>query len=224
MSQSLKKVLDAANPNTLADGMRILGFGQILRSAISTQIRMGTPLAATNVLATLRSFALPSDAKASSIQRAYARAGGGTLGELAVQAFGATPADGQIAVAPNGDIVLLAASTYSQVDVEFIPEKGDEFIFAGSVAANVLTLPASLTGRGVILLADANATAGTTLGKKIILVPGAGAPAAGQARLNLAKGTVTFAVADAVTAATVTLTVVSAINVPALLDADSTIM
>jgi hypothetical protein len=108
--------------------------------------------------------------------------------------------------------------------VEFIPEKGDEFIFAGSVAANVLTLPASLTGRGVILLADANATAGTTLGKKIILVPGAGAPAAGQARLNLAKGTVTFAVADAVTAATVTLTVVSAINVPALLDADSTIM
>jgi hypothetical protein len=45
---------------------------------------------------------------------------------------------------------------------------------------------------------EAEVLTGIAAGKKIILAPGAGAPAAGQARLNLAKSTVTFAAADVV--------------------------
>ncbi len=59
---------------------------------------------------------------------------------------------------------------------------------------------------------------GTSVGKKIILAPGAGAPAAGQARLNIAKTTVTFAVADAVTRARVKILLATQFDLQTLLD------
>jgi len=63
---------------------------------------------------------------------------------------------------------------------------------------NGLGLAATTTSGFYTLAVAAGAT-----GRKVVLVPGSGAPAAGQARLNLAKTTVTFAGADAVTSATV---------------------
>lgn len=206
---SNKEAFDRANPNTIADLLRNVGIGQILRGQLPQQLRRKTPALATNILATLQSFALPNDCKAASIVRAYARAttAAGTLGELAIQAANATPADAQIAVAPNGDIVVLAASAYTQVDVTFLPSRGDVVVLTDQeVVANVFTIPAALTARGVVYLVNCTATAAGATGAKIVLVPG-GAPAAGQCSLTTAKAGVTFAAADAVTRCTVTLLV-----------------
>ena len=222
-ANSLKNRLDAANPNVLADGLRILKVGSMLRAGTTfrRKVNQDTAAASASQLATLDTLALPDDAKAATILRAYARAtaAAGTLGELAVQAFGATPADGQIAVAPNGDVVTLAASRYTDIDVVYQPDKYDLFEVSGiAVAANVLTIPAALTTPGVVALLQAVAVGGAG-GEKIILVPAAGAPAAGQCRLNLAKTTVTFAGADAITSATIKVAVVAGTDVDALLTA-----
>jgi hypothetical protein len=227
---ALKTVLDSANPNTLADGLRVLHFGGILRSSITTQLRQATPVAggvSNGNLATEQVFVLPGDATGATILRAYARktTAAGTLGELAPQAFGATPADGQIAVAPNGNIVVLAASAYTNIDVDYLPMKGDVIQYTGSVAVGVLALPAALVARGVITLLSAVVNAGAVPGGKIVLVPAAGLPATTQARLDVAKANVSFNNAtDAPTNATVTLLVTSAADVNALLEATSPIM
>lgn len=223
LENSLKNKLDLANPNVIADGMRITKFGSILRAS-TTFLRRKVPAADAGSLATLQALVLPDDAKALTILRAYARAGTGTAGELAVQAFGATPAAGQVAVAPNGDIVVLAADAWTDLDVVYQPDKYDIGEVTLPAVAHVVTLPAQFaTNTRVVALLEAVATVGTSTGKKIVLVPGAGAPAAGQARLNLAKSTVTFAAADAVTQATIKVALVSAVDVDALLTAASQI-
>lgn len=216
---SLKSTLDNANPNTIADKFRTIKIGSVLR-AVATFLRKKDPAASPYQLATLEALTLPDDAKASTIDRAYSRAGGVT-GELTVVAYGVTPATGEIAVAPNGDVVVLAADAITSLDVTYQPEKQDIYEAELEVAANVLTIPAPFTDQGVINLLEAEATTGTATGKKIVLVPGGGAPAAGQARLNVAKTTVTFAVADAVTKARVKFSTVPATDVDALLQGES---
>jgi hypothetical protein len=222
---SLKSTLDFPTPNTLADAFTILGLGNLLL-ALPTTLRNQVPVStSTNVahLGTLQFIQLPDDAKACSIFRAYARTGTGSVGELTVEPYGTTPAAGQIAVAPNGDLVFLAADAWTNVDVVYLPEKYDLLDVTLPVSSNVLTLPASMTNKGVVLLLEANAVTATSPGEKIVLVPG-GSPSAGQAALNAAKTTVTFASADAVTQAYVKVAVASAINVQGLLGAASTIL
>lgn len=220
-ANSLKNVLNMANPNQLADIFRQLGLGDILRSETTT-LRKKAPVASSYQLNTLQAFVLPDDAKARVISRAYARAGGVTLGELAVQTYGTTPTTGQIAVAPNGDIVVLASDAWTSVDIVYAPEKCDPVEIVVPVASNVATLPAQVTTPGVVMLCEAEVLAGTSLGAKIVLVPGS-SPSAGQCRLNLAKTQVAFNSGDAVTSVRLKLQVCSAIDVDALLTAQSTI-
>jgi hypothetical protein len=215
--ESLKNKINAGNPNVISDQFRALAFGDVLRASPTT-LRKKAPAADPGSLATLTALVLAEDAKASSIYRATVRAGGVT-GELTVKGYGVTPATGEIAVAPNGDIVTLAADAITDLDVTYLPEKYDVSEVTLPVATHVLTIPATFTAKGVVLLLEAVANAGTTTGKKILLVPGAGAPAAGQARLNVAKSTVTFAVADAVTNATIKFATSAAVDVDALLTA-----
>jgi len=224
-STSLKSRMDGAQPNTIADAFRIVQIGSVLR-ALLTSLRKKNPVAAGASpydLATLHVVQLPDDAKAHSISRAYVRAGGVT-GELAVVAPGVTPTTGQCAVTPAGNLAFLAADAITNVDAVYQPEKYDAFEATLTVTANVLTLPPGLVARGVVSLMEAEGTLGTAAGKKIVLVPGAGAPAAGQARLNIAKSTVTFAVADAITQARVKFAVASLTDVDALLEAASSVM
>lgn len=217
---SLKSELDKASPQFLADACRILKIGSVVRAARTT-LRNKVPAASTVQLATLQSLVMADDAKASTIARAYARTGTGTAGELTTVAYGVTPAAGQIAVAPNGDIVTLAADAWTNLDVVYHPEKYDIAELILPVTANVLTLPAAVTTPGVVMLLETEALVGTVLGLKIVLIPGAGAPATGQARLNIAKTTVTFAGADAVTNARVKIAISSATDVDVLLTAAS---
>lgn len=221
MANTLKDAVNSGNPNVLADQFRLLELGSMFK-ALPTFLRKKVPAASASSLATLLAVALPSDGKATTVIRATSKAGAVT-GELALVAYGVTPATGEIAVGPNGDIVTLAADAITDLDVTYMPEKCDVVDLTLPVVSNVLTIPATFTSKGVVLLMEATADAGTATGAKIVLVPGAGAPAAGQARLNIAKSTVTFAVADAVTSATVKLGVTSAADVAALLSATATI-
>lgn len=219
----LRESFDRAQPNTLADQFRLIQLGQTLRQDLKATLRALDPDVAGNQaedLATLDSIQLPNDAKAGVIHRAFARAGGVAVGELTVAARHATPATTEVGIGPSGNIVFLASDAYTDVDVEYTSERGDIVVTADlPVAANVLTLPTALIGRTLVLM-EANSIVGGVTGRLIILTPGTGAPAAGQARLNFLGTTVTFAGADAVTSARLTLLVNAAADLNALLEDD----
>lgn len=221
----LRESLDRANLNTLADQFRIIKLGQTMRQDFKTTKRKLNPDGAgvnAEDLATLDSIVLPDDAKAGTILRAFARAAGtGTPGELTVDPRHTTPGAGDIAISPAGNLVFLASEVWTDVDVEYLPERGDVAVTAIlPVATNVLTLPTALFGNALVLL-RADAQVGSSTGRKIVLAPGAGGPAAGQVRLNILGTTVTFAGADAVTSAIITVLVDAAVDLDALLEDDS---
>lgn len=221
MSETIKQSINRADLNTLADELRKLGFGDMLRALPTTLRRKATALAPGLHPATETAILLANDAKADVILSAYARAGAGALGPLAVVA--GVPAAGQCAVAPNGDLVFAAADAWTSVDVVYVPEKADQFTFTGPVVpgTGVMALPVPATAAGVVALLSATAlTAGVT-GAKNVVAPGA-VPAATLANLDLAKSQAQFAIADAVTSATVVLSLVSAIDVDALLESTNT--
>jgi len=198
---SLADALGISNPaENLTHRIRLL---QALQGAPQT-VRKAVPAASSYQLATLQAVVLPDYKKAVSIVRATVRAGGVT-GELAAQAFGATPITGQIAVAPNGDLVVLASDAITDLDVVYQTEKIEviELVVESMVSSEVV-IPAKYTARGVVSLLEAEVLAGTTLGKKIVLVPAGSAPATTKACLNTAKTKVLFNNAtDAVTKARV---------------------
>lgn len=194
---SLKNELNKANPSAFASLLQKLGIGGLLR-AMKTQLMKVKPVVGADYqLATVDTIKLAEDAKAATVLRAYARTGTGTLGELTVAGYGATPTAGQIAVAPNGDIVLLATDAYTSVDVQYEPMEHDVVEFVDQpVVTGVVTIPKSATEKGVLALLEAEVQTGTITGKKGILVPlaggGAGLPATTKAQLTSEKTTVSF--------------------------------
>lgn len=218
LANSLKAALNKSDLNAHADILRILRFGNML-AALPTQLYGKVPVAPAGLqLATLNVFKLPEEAKAGVLHRVYAyTAGGGS--ELTIVAYGATPATGQAAIAPNGDIVVLAADLHTKLDIFYTPEKSDVVEISAAVASNTLAIPAAYAGR-VKHLVEATATVGGSTGVKIALVPGA-APAAGQARIDALKANVLFAGADAVTFATVKIALAPAVDAQATLLAAS---
>lgn len=216
---TLKDATNLASYQSLADIFRLLAIGDILRKNIKTDLRRQAPAADLSQLSTLWSFPLDQQAPAATVVRAYCRAGT-TTGEYTPVAYGATPTSGQIAVAPNGSIVVLASDAPTDIDVEYLPTGGD-YVFLSGLAVNpstgVCALPTLATTPGVTLAWYVNATVGTTVGQKNILVAAAGAPSTGKARLDVAKANLQFATADAVTKADVALYLCSAASVDALL-------
>lgn len=232
----LKDRFSVADPNTLPDLLRTIQFGRLLRDQIPQNIRKQAPAADASQLATLQSFGVcAKNAPAASILRARAWRGTTTPAELAVQAYGTTPSSGQIAVAPNGDIVVLAADAWLDVDVTYAPERGDRIDLPPlPVATGVLTLPNNVLDaagrRNTILLLSATVTAGVTLGSKIVLVPAGtkgspALPATTKVQLSLDGLVVEFNNAtDAVTMAQVSLLVVATADLDSLLESESTIL
>lgn len=204
MTITNKDSLNRSDPNTLADLLRVFGIGNTLEGHVPQHLAavdMDALGANAGNLATLDVIALPDGSKASTITRAYARTGTAGTGPLTIVAPDVTPATGEIGVAPNGNIVTLAADALTDIDVTYIPQRGDVVESVYPATAHVVSLPAGVTDRHVITALEVEAVEGTATGNKVVLTPGAGAPAAGQARLNVAKTTVTFAAADAVTRA-----------------------
>lgn len=209
---TVKEALNSADPNVLADILRQLGFGNVLRS-MPIPIRKSDTAASTYVGAASR-VCVDQDveAPALSILSAYARSGAGAVGALTAVAF--PPGAGQVAIAPNGKVVTAAADVWTSVDVSYVPEKGEVVEFTGNVVpgTGVMALPAGITSRGVIRLLEAEALVGTSTGLKFCDAIGA-AVAAGEAALPVALTTVLFAVADAVSSARVKLLVCSEVDV-----------
>ena len=113
----LKNSFDTAKPETIADLLRVIAFGDVLRDQLPQVLRKQAPAADAAQLGTLQSFGCPAKgAPAASILRARAWRGTTTPAELTVEPYGTTPASGQIAVAPNGDLVVLASDAWLDVD------------------------------------------------------------------------------------------------------------
>lgn len=215
MAESKKDSFNASRLSQLADLLREFGFGDILRALPTYVRRSGVSASPYAPAATLAVLAQQADAPAVQVLRAYARAGTGTAGDLIVDAPYAVPAAGHIAVDAAGQLVTAAADAWTDLDVVYTTEKGElvEVIVNVVPGTGVAALPQFVVDRGVVLMSEAEALVGGATGKKIILAPAAAAPAAGNAVLNLAKGSVFFAIADAVTSARLKLFLVSAVDV-----------
>lgn len=236
---ALKNAIDNAKPETISDAFRTIALGDVLRDQIPQVLRKQQPAADPSQLASVQSLGtVAKGAPAAIIMRARSWAGTATPQELAPQAYGTAPAAGQIAVAPNGDIVVNAADAWTDMDVTYIPERGDIVTLPPlPVVAGVLTLPSNVLrsdgSRTVLLLVNATATAigaGGISGAKAVVVP-AGTqaapvlPATTQASLSIDGLTVEFnSATDKVTQAQVTLLVVSAADLDTLLEQSSNIL
>lgn len=195
---TVKTSLNRANPNGVNDMFRLIAIGDVIAAGKLVQRRVDMDAAGADVgtLATVDALVVPDGQKARQVSSAYARAGGVT-GPLAVVAPGATPTTGQIAVAPNGNIVTLATDAITDLDVEYegIPDVVlVEAVFP--VVSDAVVLPNSISVPGAVELLEAELVEGTGTGNKIILIAG-GTPAAGRAAINAAKTEVDFAAADA---------------------------
>jgi hypothetical protein len=194
---SFRERVNNATANGIATKLQVAKMGDILRCMDVRKYGL-VPAASPYNLATLLSVVLSDFAKASTIRRAYARAATAGTGELTIVAFGTTPTSGQIAVAPNGDIVTLAADAITLLDLEYNPRKHDtKEISLPVTSGGVLTLPAVDSTAGITEIFEAEVLTGSAAGKKIVLVPGSGGGSAGQCKLNVAKTTVTFGDAGA---------------------------
>ncbi len=221
LEQSLKNRLNEGSNNEFPEMFRRVKLGNVMR-AMNTHLWSKVPSAggaANYQLATLQRIALPDDAKAESIVTAFSRSATAGSGRLVVALPDVTPGSGEIAVAPNGDLVVLAADAHLLVDVVYTPRKYDLLRVKLPVAVGLLTIPARFQA---LALLEAKITAGTTLGNSIILKPAAGLPATTKAQLNIAKSQVQFNNAtDAPTEAEVLLAIVPDTDVDALLTAVS---
>lgn len=226
MSETIKQSLDRADPNTLADALRKLGFGAFLRAMPAVLRKAAAGAVNTYASAT----ALPctqqaQGAPAVAILSAFARAGAGTPGPLTNDGLTSTaPAAGHIAISPNGQIVTAAADAWTNLDVNYVPDFGDVVEFTGDVVpgTGVMALPSNLTSRGVVTLLESEALSGTVTGKKVIIEPAAAAVAATKSALDTDKLSVWFAIADAVSRARVKVLVSSVIDANAMLKSENT--
>lgn len=197
----------------------LLGFGRVMRQQVAQWQFTKVPALSGYQLATLHEITLPENAKAAVIHRVVARVGGVT-GEFTGVGYGVAPATTQFAVAPNGDVVILAADAVTEADVYYTPigQEVVEFTTQAPVAG-VFTIPSSLGGRKVISLIEAEVLAGAVTGKCKVLVPAAGLPATTQARLNIAKTQVQFNTAtDVPTSVRVKLGIAPLVNYATTLD------
>ena len=129
----LKSSLNRADLNALADEFRSLALGNMV-AAFPTTLRSCS--AASDVGTADYVFAKQSaDIPAAAVLWAYAKAGSGTPGQLAVVAYGTSPSAGEIGIASNGKIVTAAADAWTNVDVCYVPEKGDQHGYAGGLDA-----------------------------------------------------------------------------------------
>lgn len=212
--------LDRAHPTGLPDHFRKLRLGQALAGHLPQQLVGKVPALRTGELTTVLSLGLPYWSRAARVIRATVRtvSGGAVLGELTPINHDVTPSTGEVGVTPSGDIAFLGTDAATLVDVTYIPVAGDVVEVTLPAPAGVLTLPAALVARHPLLLLEATATAGTNLGRKIVLAPAAAVVATTKAALAINRGAVYFNFAtDAVTEARVKLLVAPANGLAAVL-------
>ena len=216
MTETLREALDRGNPNNIADIARALHLGTMLTQNVPRCMHNAAPVDA----ATYGRIALPDYCKARRILNAFAHAGGGTLGNMTIHAWGAAPGANEISIDGNGDIITRHADLYTDLDVQFEPVVGDvielnNLPVVPGTGVCTLPLPAAT---GAFHLISATAVLGTVTGACNVIWPAAAAPVVSrQANINLVGTIVYFVVADAVTRCNVKLIKQAAVEPHALL-------
>jgi hypothetical protein len=190
MTRKLQDVLNESNPSKIATALQLVKIGNVVD--LAPKFVKGA--VTTNVLA------LPNDAKAVAILSAL-RTAGTVVGYATPVLPGATLATNQVKVNQLGNIEFFATDAVTAAEVVYVTAEGDVVVDTIPVVAG--------TGIGTldtdaVQLISAVVTAGTSLGAKTVLARAESAPAAGNVNLGLTANQVRFAVADAVTQATVT--------------------
>lgn len=238
VKNSLAQQLNIPLPGSITTYLQQLGFGSWMR-AMPTWLRRINPStqAANPYKVAGQGAQLPDDAKAAvPALRVFAYAGTGTVGELTVDPLatnnanfagaGTGPAAGHVGLSPSGDLVFNVADAWTSVDVIYQPDKYDVAEYSGLAPVTaVLTLPTVATAQGVVNLLEAEILTGTAVGKCAILPFSASAPTVTlQAVINPARTQVLFRVADAPTSVRVKLSLVSAIDQNALMEAVASVI
>jgi hypothetical protein len=247
-ANTTKQRLDQADLNTLADQARAVGLGTVIRR-MRVALRRANPFAQVAnpyAPAGMNVITLPDDAKASALfvgdfatsnAAAWVRSQDASQSTGATGAYtnktpwGTTPTTGTVGILPTGDIAFLATDAPNDVDLcyEVAIQDVVELTLNVVPGTGVCAIPAKYAPAGpgkaglggTLTLMEAESLSGTLVRKMIVLVPAAGAPATTQARLDVAKANVQFAVADAVTSCRVKLGIVPALDVNAVLEATS---
>ncbi len=226
-TQTNREALNQASPDTIADILRNIELGTLLRGQVHQQLRRMVPV--TDPVSpsgtAVQTIKLAQHGKASRILRAYCRAGGASIpGEFTPDAGAyAAPATLHCAIQPNGDICVLTADAVTDIDIAYLPERGDvQALPALPLVSNALAIPAAYTAApgGVVLLLSASGTVGGVTTNLRINKPAATNATNGTASLDLAKANVLFSTGgDAFTSGQVTLLVCAANDLATFLSA-----
>lgn len=217
LATSLKSALNRANPNSLPSMLASILFGDVVRRQ-QTQLRQAVPTLDPYGPSSNTSIVLPDDAKCASIRKAYARSGTGTVGELTIEALGASLSAGQCAPSIDGNIIFYSADAWTSVDVLYDVQHLHVVELNLSVASGVAVIPAAFVACELL---EVQRTDTATTQEKIT-APAASNSSTGTACLNLAKTEVLLDSADDIVSVRVKLGVVDPVGVNALLEASST--
>jgi hypothetical protein len=218
LATSLKNALNRAQPGSLASQLQSILFGDVIRRN-NVQLRAAVPVLDAYGPASNTTVVLPDDAKCATVLRAYARSGTGTVGELTVEALGASLSAGQCAPSIDGNIIFYSADAWTSVDVLYTVHHLHVIELTLSVASGVVALP---VGAGVACELLEVQRADTSTSKLVVAAPAAANSTTGTAHFDLAKKNVLLDSADAAVTVRVKLGVVDPVDVNALLEAAST--
>jgi len=172
MSESLKANLNAAQPNTISDGLRTARIGSLL----SQTTRFRDASVSANIMV------LPDDAKAIQVIAAFASAGANTSTKSVVgSSF--TLAQGEVQVTDSGDIRFFGTDAVTQAEVYYITSEGE-------VTTETLTIASSVgffaSGRKGVEVLSAVVISGVTVGE--VLTPDARGASPPLGAVSLATG------------------------------------
>jgi hypothetical protein len=181
---TVKESFDQANPNTIADLLRAIGFGNVLAGLRRQVIRASL---------SSHKLVLPNIMKCQRLVGVYARVGTGTPGAQSIQTVGATPSAGQVAQTHTGDVLFASADAWTEVDVEYEPVLGEVVSLSSKpVVSNTFSAPGALTLISAVGYTSAGATVALT-----VVAPGTSVTT-GQVALAASKNAVNFASADSI--------------------------
>lgn len=181
MSRTLRASLNEANPNLVPTDLQRAKAGDAL--ALIPAFAAGA--VASDILV------LPENAKAAQVLRCWAAGPDAYLLPVAQES---TPGAGEVAVAPNGDLIFAAADSVTAAEVVYVAMEGEVFEETLPVAASALEFP---QGRTASVLLECEVITGVVPGTETVIAR-AGTPAATEAALTADGSGVAFNVADVI--------------------------
>lgn len=179
MTRILSVVLDEANPNKIADAVKLLPMGSAL--GLTARTARIVVVAGTGV------GALPEAAKAAALVRARVTAGG-VVGAFTCLTTDVAPATTQAGINALGNIQFLIADAVTEAEVVYFPAEGVIREETLVVAAQIGVLPTGIQGRQLLTATDI--TGGISVAKTVSAR--GNAPGAGTASISVDGDSIRF--------------------------------